>query len=96
MMTGNSETTNESPSKLQRLVMIFVLTSDEYNDDLDDLTPIDELPRWTVRELEDGFEIEEGIELVESALARRFSDRSRTSVIEEVAIDFQTMNRSDF
>lgn len=95
-MTGNSETTNESPSKLQRLVMIFVLTSDEYNDDLDDLTPIDELPRWTVRELEDGFEIEEGIELVESALARRFSDRSRTSVIEEVAIDFQTMNRSDF
>jgi hypothetical protein len=92
MMTGNSETTNESTSKLQRLVMIFVLTSEENNDDLDDLTPIEELPRWTVRSRPNGFEIEEGIALVERALARRFRDRSRTSVIEEVALDFQTLD----
>jgi hypothetical protein len=90
MMTGNSETANESSSKLQRLVMIFVLTSEENNDDLDDLTPIEELPRWTVRETEGRFEINEGIATIERALARRFSDRSRTSVIEEVAIDWQT------
>lgn len=73
--------------------MIFVLSSEEDNDDdLNDLTPIEELPRWTVREREGRFEIDEGLAMVERALARRFRDRSTTSVIEEVAIDLQTLD----
>jgi hypothetical protein len=45
-----------------------------------------------VREHEGRFDIEEGLALVERALARRFSNRSQASVIEEVAIDLQTLD----
>jgi len=51
------------------------------------VTTIEELPRWTVRELEHSFVIQEGIDVLKSALARRFSDPWKNCVLEEVAVE---------
>jgi hypothetical protein len=92
MMTGNSETTiNESSSKLQRLQITFVFISEDELENEEDVTPLEELPKWTVRELEHSFVIQEGISVVESALARRFSDPFRAYVLEEVAVELQML-----
>jgi hypothetical protein len=91
-MTENSDLNpNESYSKLLRLEMLFFLHTEEEMEEEEDVTPIEELPKWTVRELDDVFEIEEGIEVVKSTLARRFSDPLRAYVREEVAVEFLAM-----
>lgn len=87
-MTGNSEiNTNQTPPKLLRLEMIFVFHTEEEMEEEEDVTPIEELPRWTVTERKNGFEIKEGLAVLKSTLARRLSDPFRVYVKEEVAVE---------
>jgi len=82
-----TESTNDSSSKLLRLEMLFIFHTEEELVDEEDLTPIEELPKWTVREFENSFVIQEGIDVLKSALARRFSDPWKNCVLEEVAVE---------
>ena len=85
------ENTIKSPPKLLRLEIIFVFHTEKEMKDEVDVTPIKQLPRWTVRESQDGFEISGGIEILKNALARRFSDPFRAYVKEEIAVELHPM-----
>jgi len=89
-----TQNTNEPTSKLLRLEMIFIFHTEEEmeQEEEEDVTPIEELPRWTVRELEHSFVIQEGIDILKNALARRFSDPWRNYVLEEVAVELPTLS----
>jgi hypothetical protein len=84
-MTQDSDRSYVSQEFILEIVMVFH-TRDEFEEE-EDATPIEELPRWTVRELEGEFEIEEGIDLVKHTLARRFRYPFRPYVKEEVTVD---------
>jgi hypothetical protein len=70
------------------IILVFH-TRTELEEAEDDTTQLDQLPRWTVRELEGKFEIAEGIDLIKRILARRFRDPLRAYVKDEVAVDLQ-------
>jgi hypothetical protein len=91
-----TENTNESSSKLLRLEMIFVFHTEEEMEEEEDVTPIEELPRWTVRESQGGFQIREGLAVLKSTLARRFSDPLRNYIKNEVAVELPTMPEEPF
>jgi predicted nucleic-acid-binding protein len=84
-MTQDSDRAYVSQEFILEIVMVFH-TRDEFEEE-EYATPIEQLPHWTVRELEGEFEIAEGIDLINNALARRFRDPFRPYVKEEVAID---------
>jgi hypothetical protein len=58
------------------IILVFH-TRSELEEAEDDTTQLDQLPRWTVRESENGFEISPGFALLNRVLARRFSDLQR-------------------
>jgi hypothetical protein len=93
-MTEEIDRSYVSQEFILEIVMVFHSRSEL--EEAEDATPIEELPRWTVRELENEFEIEEGIDLLKNALARRFRDPLRAYVKEEVAVDlfYEARNRN--
>jgi hypothetical protein len=68
------------------IIMVFH-TRSELDKAGDDTTHLDKLPRWTVLEGKKGFYVEEGIEIVQRLLAKRFRDPIRAYVKDEVAVD---------
>jgi hypothetical protein len=92
MMT---ESTNELPNSrnLTRLDIYFVTTS---NEEGENEISLEDLPRWTVVKRGEEYQIREGIELVENALARRFRTlESKRPIIVSIAVDLRKVEANE-
>lgn len=88
-MTGDIDRSYVSQEFILEIILVFH-TRSELEEAEDDITQLDKLPRWTVRESRDGFEISPDLDLLKRVLARRFSDPLRAYVKDEVAVDLHT------
>jgi hypothetical protein len=87
-MTEDRDCAYVSQEFILEIILVFH-TRSELEEAEDDITQLDKLPRWTVREGKKGFYIAEGIDLIKSTLAKRFKDPLRAYVKDEVAVDLQ-------
>jgi hypothetical protein len=85
-MTEDIEKAYVSQEFILEIILVFH-TRSELEEEEDDITQLDQLPRWTVREAKDGFEIDSGIALLKRLLAKRFSDPMRAYVKDEVVVE---------
>jgi hypothetical protein len=88
-MTDGIDSFYSSQEFILEIILVFH-TRSELEKEEEDTTQLDKLPRWTVRELEDKYEIVPGIELIKNLLAQRFSDPFKDYVKDEVAVELQT------